>query len=175
MISLLLDFVFFDGWINWALNLTSLSFFSILVSSVHSKTFSPSHSIWQGDLSSPFLFVIMVEGLIRYIKYSIVEGSIQGLHLHGIQPTFSHSQFVDDTMMMGMPISMKSLKTRSILNDFSEASGVSINHVKSQIFLFKTPIAIQNHISHILGFSQSSLPSKYLGIPLIDSATCNNS
>jgi hypothetical protein len=37
------------------------------------------------------------------------------------------------------------------------------------------PPPIQQHISDILGFNRSSLPSKYLGIPLIDNALRNSS
>jgi hypothetical protein len=107
----LLAFGFCNEWVNWILNLTSSSFFSILVNGTPSKTFSPSRGIHQGDPLSPFLFVIMVEGLSCYIKASILNGSLQGLSLHGIQPTVSHSQFVDDTMMMGSPT------TKEALND----------------------------------------------------------
>jgi hypothetical protein len=46
---------------------------------------------------------------------------------------------------------------------------------KSQIFFFNTPPPIQRHITEILGFRRSSLPSKYLGIPLIDNALRNSS
>jgi hypothetical protein len=91
--------------------------------------------------------------LSHYIKASIVDGSLQGLPLHGIHPVASHSQFVDDTMMMGSPTTKEALKISSILRDFNEASGyTSINTEKSQIFFFNTPLAIQNHITHLTWF-----------------------
>jgi hypothetical protein len=83
--------------------LTSSSLFYILVNGVPSQTLSSSRGIQQGDPLSPFLFVIMDEGLSRYIKAAIQEGSLQGLPLHGMDPPISNSQFVDDIMMMGAP------------------------------------------------------------------------
>jgi hypothetical protein len=71
-------------------------------------------------------------------------------------------------MMMGSPTTKESLKIRSILQDFSDASSTFINTKKSKIFFFNTPLAIQNHITCILGFSRSSLPSNYMGVPLVD-------
>jgi hypothetical protein len=82
------------------MKLTSSSFFSILVNGFPSQIFSPSWGICQGDPLSPFIFVIMAEGLGRYITTSIMKGSLQGLPLHGMQPATSHSQFVGDTMLM---------------------------------------------------------------------------
>ena len=37
------------------------------------------------------------------------------------------------------------------------------------------PLVIQNHLTHLLGFTYSVLPSVYLGIPLIDNSLRNAS
>jgi hypothetical protein len=160
------SFGFDQGWINWILNLTSSAFFSILVNGVPSQPFSPSRGIRQGDPLSPFLFVLMAEGLGRYIKAAVLEGSLKGLPLHNIQPAPSHSQFVDDTLLLNSPTAREAIKLNSILSDFSEASGMVLNLDKSKIFFFNTPSCIQIHISRLLGIPRSSLPSNYLGVPL---------
>jgi hypothetical protein len=54
-----------------------------------------------------------------------------------------------------------------------EASKMTINQGKSEMFFFNTHIAIQNHISRILGFQRSYLPTKYLGAPLTTSTLRN--
>jgi hypothetical protein len=77
--------------------------------------------------------------------------------------------------MMGSPTTKEALKIYNILNDFSEVSNTSVNTKKSQFFFFNTPLVFQHHITSLLGFSRSSLPSKYLGIPLIDNTFCNSS
>eukprot|EP00253_Pinus_taeda_P020855 PITA_20855 len=43
---------------------------------------------------------------------------------------------------------------------------MEINHAKSKFFFFNTHLAIQKHLTGILGFKRSNLPSKYLGAPL---------
>jgi ribonuclease HI len=114
----------------------------------------------------PFLFVLMAEGLGRYIQAAVREGSLKGLPLHNIQPAPSHSQFVDDTLLMNSPTAREAVKLNSILSDFSEASGMLLNLDKSKLFFFNTPSCVQIHISRLLGIPRSSLPSNYLGVPL---------
>jgi hypothetical protein len=101
--AILDSFGFDQGWVNWILNLISSTFFSILVNGVPSRPFSPSRGIRQGDPLSPFLFVLMAEGLGRCIKAALTDGSLKGLPLHNIQPALSHSQFVDDTSFSTPP------------------------------------------------------------------------
>jgi hypothetical protein len=166
MCSLLEAFGFDNHWVNWIMRLTSSSFFSILVNGVPSQPFSPTRGIRQGDPLSPFLFVLMAEGLGCYLKASVLEGSLKGLPLHNIQPTPSHSQFVDDTLLLNTLTTREATKLNSILTDFADASGMALNLDKSKLYFFNTPVVVQNHISCLLGIPKSSLPSNYLGIPL---------
>jgi len=129
----------------------------------------------KGDPLSPFLFIIIVEGLSRFIKASITEKTLAGLPIHGIYPPVSHNQFFDDTLMLGSSTVREALRILCILQTFYEASGMDINREKSQIFFFNTSIPVQLHITNILGFTHSSLPSKYPGIPVINKALQNSS
>jgi hypothetical protein len=108
----------------------------------------------------------MAEGLGRYLKASILEGSLKGLPLHNIQPAPSHSQFFDDTLLLNTLTTREAIKLNSILTDFVDASGMALNLEKYKLYFFNTPVAIQNHISRLLGVPKISLPSNYLGIPL---------
>jgi hypothetical protein len=77
---------------------------------------------------------------------------------------------MDDTLLHGMPMVKEAKAYKQILDEFGEASGVEINHSKSMIFFFNTNPAIQRNLANILGFECKSIPTKYLGIPLIDKA-----
>jgi hypothetical protein len=117
----------------------------------------------------------MAEGLSRSIHATVERNLLAGLPLHGISPPISHSQFVDDTLLMGIPTVREANSLLAILKTFSDASGLDWNKDKSQLFFFNMKTPIQCHISDILGFNRSSLPSKYLGIPLINNALWNSS
>lgn len=142
---------------------------SILVNGIPSKPYHPSRGIRQGDPLSPFLFIIMAEGLARIIKHAVQSNNLRGLSVHG-SPAITHQQFVDDNMLFGHPFVQEARTFKVILDTFSEASGTTINTSKSQIFFFHTPIPTQRIISRIIGFTQAKLRSQYLGTPLIDSA-----
>eukprot|EP00253_Pinus_taeda_P016498 PITA_16498 len=125
------------------MSLISSSFFSILVNRLPSRPFNPSRGIRQGDPLSPFLFVLMAKGLGRHIKQALL----------------SHQLKVQEAS-----------RFKTLLNDFSEASATSINNSKSQIFFFHTLPIVKYAVARILGFPIATLPSKYLGAPLIASA-----
>jgi hypothetical protein len=68
---------------------------------------------------------------------------------------------------MGYPTIKEVTSFKTILDLFNLASGIVINHEKTQIFFFNTPPYVQRHFSTFLGFQISSLLAKYLGAPLL--------
>ena len=142
--------------------------FSILFNGAPSDPFFPSRGIRQGDPISPFLFVILMEGLSCIIKSTKDMNVIKGLQPLNHSPATTHQQFVDDTMFHNTPSAKEAKGFKAILNLFSQASGMDLNLDKSSICFFNMHVAVQRHLTNILGFKIRSLPSKYLGIPLTD-------
>eukprot|EP00253_Pinus_taeda_P031538 PITA_31538 len=134
----------------------------------------PSRGIRQGDPLSPFLFVIMAEGLGRSITSARIAQQLKGLSFNN-SPAYSHQQIVDDNMLFGHPSVQEAHLLKSIPSNFSDASGALINRVKSNFFFFNTLVPTQKAIGRILGFTIASLPSKYLGAPLMASALKHSS
>jgi len=95
----LIAFGFDHNWVIWVMALVTSSSFSILVNGSPSEIFIPSRGLRQGDPLSPFLFILMMEGLGRSIKQEKAEGKIKGLQLSENGQTLTHQQFVDDTML----------------------------------------------------------------------------
>eukprot|EP00253_Pinus_taeda_P025653 PITA_25653 len=162
-------FGFDHSWTRWIISLLSSSFFSILINGIPYATFRPSRGIRQGEPLSPFLFVIVAEGLGRILKSTALSHNLKGLSFNN-SPAFTHQQFVDDNMLFGHPSVQEARNLRDLLSIFSDATGALINQIKSQIFFFITPVTTQNSIAKILGFTIAKLPSKYLGAPMIASA-----
>ena len=59
--------------------------------------------IREGHPLSPFLFILMMEGLSRSIKNATTTGEITGLKPYEDFPTYTHQQFVDDTLLHDTP------------------------------------------------------------------------
>jgi len=53
-----------------------------------------------------------------------------------------HQQFMDDTLLHGIPTVKEEKVYKRILEEFGEALGAEINHSKSMIFFFNTNPAI---------------------------------
>jgi len=169
MKAMLRAYGFCEDWIEWVMNLTSSAFFSILINGSPSQPFNPSRGIRQGDPLSPYLFILMAEGLGRTIRAFHQNQAIRGIKLFQDLEAQTHQQFVDDTMLMGHASVQEAKAIKAVLHLFSQASGLDINVDKSQIFFFNTPGITKRNILRILGFQGSSLPSKYLGAPLSES------
>ena len=69
---------------------------------------------------------------------------------------------------MGPSSVHKARGIKECLNIFLEASGLEINKEKSQTYFFNTPKITKRNILRILEFSEASLPSKYLGAPMVE-------
>eukprot|EP00253_Pinus_taeda_P005494 PITA_05494 len=119
---------------RWVMALVTSPSFSILVNGSPSKIFTPSRGLRQGDPLSPFLFILMMEGLGGTIKNAKVLGKIKGLQLTENGQVLTHQQFLDDTMLQGIPTVKEALVYKKILIDFALASGMEVNLSKSIFF-----------------------------------------
>ncbi|XP_057832950.1 uncharacterized protein LOC131043736 [Cryptomeria japonica] len=85
--------------------------------------FGAARGLRQGDPLSPYLFILMAEGLGRLIKSQVSQGGIQGWKWgHDIPPS-SHLQFVDDTSLMGAARIQEAASFRRDLDIYVKASG----------------------------------------------------
>jgi hypothetical protein len=132
----LLAFGFAQDWVNWILNLTSSAFFSILINGIPSRPLL-THS-WNTTRGPSVPLPLHNHGRRPKPLH-------QSLHCRKIssgftsswhRPPISHSQFVDDTLMMGSPTVREAQRILNILNTFCAASGMDINRGKISALLF---------------------------------------
>lgn len=116
------------------MELVSSSFFSILLNGGPLQPFCPSRGIRQGDPLSPFLFIIMAEGLGRSLTKAKQQNQLKGIKPVHQGPIVTHQQFVDNTMLIGAPTVQEARTISKVLKTFSEASGMEINLTKSKLF-----------------------------------------
>jgi hypothetical protein len=79
MAKTLESFGFDQHWINWIVTLVSTKSYSLLINGTPAKPFYPYRGIRKGNPLSPFLFILMMEGLRRSIKSTTTVGKIKGI------------------------------------------------------------------------------------------------
>jgi hypothetical protein len=164
--QVLVAFIFDKEWVEWILSCVTSPSFSVLINGEPTELFSASRGLRQGDPLSPYLFIIMAEGLGRFIKFHPEQGLVQGWKWHNNISAYTHLQFVDDTGLMGLATINEARNFKIILDTYLKASGQQINEGKSSIYFFNTPQPIQRRIARILRFQIESLPLIYLGVPV---------
>jgi hypothetical protein len=141
--------------------------FSILVNGSPSGFFNSSKGPRQGDPLSPLLFVVVKEGLSKMLSVNVDSGRFSGFSMGSRLPVvnISHLLFADDTLVIceANPSHLRYL--RVLLLCFEAVFGLKVNLAKSPLF----PVgSVDNaaELAVILGCGTSSLPLKYLGMPL---------
>lgn len=71
-------FSFVEEWVMWVMSCVSSTSFSVLMNGELTSLFGSSRGLRKGDPLSPYLFILVVEGLGRIIKSRVNQGSIQG-------------------------------------------------------------------------------------------------
>ena len=67
MEKMLETYGFCQGWVKWVMGLVTTPFFNIILIGSLTITFHPTQGIRQGDPLSPFVFILMAEGLSHLI------------------------------------------------------------------------------------------------------------
>ena len=108
----------------------------------------------------------MVECLGRLIQKKIRDRCLVGLRPSSGPSTFTHQQFVDDTILGGEASIWEARTFKCILNSYTRGTSQAINLDKSSVFFLNTPLERQRKIARILGCGIGSLSATYLGLPL---------
>lgn len=96
--TLLIHLGFDIGFIRWIMGCVSTASFAVLINGVASSFFKAERGLRQGCPLSPLIFLLVVEGLSRFVKEAVRRGDLTGLILaKGIYLT--HLLFVDDILL----------------------------------------------------------------------------
>jgi hypothetical protein len=159
---------FGEKWCSWIAHCISSASFSVLVNGTPAGFFSSSRGLRQGDPLSPFLFVIVMEALSKMLTVTVDRGLLSGFSVGARLPeavSISHLLFADDTLVFcgANPDHLRYLRVLFLC--FEAVSGLKINLAKSVL----VPVGNVDNVTglaDILGCGVSSLPLKYLGLPL---------
>ncbi|GKV19346.1 hypothetical protein SLEP1_g29624 [Rubroshorea leprosula] len=129
-------FGFGAKWRGWIKECLSTARCSVLVNGSPTEEFDLEKGLRQGDPLSPFLFLMIMEGLNGLVKKAETEGLLQGIEIGKRGLTVSLLQFADDTIILGRAASENVFMVKAILRWFEIMSGLRINYSKSSIYGF---------------------------------------
>lgn len=115
----------------------------------------------QGDLMSPYLFLLVADVLQTMIKQDV------GVRHPLMEDTAcSVLQYADDTLVLLRGELEDVIRLRELLDQFSKATGLKINYTKSTAVPMHLDEQLAEQYIQALGCRQEGLPQTYLGLPL---------
>jgi hypothetical protein len=157
---------FSNQWIHWMMLCVSSVNYSVLVNFDKVGPIFPGRGLRQGDPLSPYLFILVTEGLTTLIKKSVAKGDLHGVQICRGAPVVSHLLFADDCFIFCRSTIAETNHLMSLLKTYEEATGQEINLTKSEVFFSRNlSIAAQEDLSHIMGVRHVLGTGNYLGLP----------
>jgi hypothetical protein len=124
---------FANRWIHWMMLCVSSINYSVLVNYDKIGPIFPGRGLRQGDPLSPYLFILVTEGLSTLIKKSVARGDIHGVKICRGAPPVSHLLFADDCFLFCRSNLYETRQLMSILKTYEDSLRQEINLTKSDV------------------------------------------
>ncbi|KAL2237180.1 UNVERIFIED_CONTAM: Retrovirus-related Pol polyprotein from type-2 retrotransposable element R2DM [Sesamum indicum] len=165
----------FPQWfISWTMECVGTSSFSVSLNGSLHGFFPGKKGLRQGDPMSPALFLLSMEYFSRLVKRK-TSSSDFNYHPKCEKLKITHLLFADNLMLFSRGNLPSIHILMECLQEFRDASGLSVNTSKSCIF---TAGVLNEELDEILArteFARGEMPIRYLGIPLAaQSLSLNN-
>ncbi|GKE16007.1 putative RNA-directed DNA polymerase, eukaryota, reverse transcriptase zinc-binding domain protein [Tanacetum coccineum] len=164
-----LDFVlanmgFGDTWRSWIRSCLHSARTSILVNGSPTPEFSLGRGLRQGDPLSPFLFILIMEGLHLTLDAATCSQKIRGVTIGDLN--FSHLFFADDVVILTEWGRNDLENITHSLHSFYLASGLKLNISKSNLYGVGISEEDLQSMAQMAGCQAGSFPFSYLGLPI---------
>jgi hypothetical protein len=136
---------------------------SVLVNGSPTDDFTVGKGLRQGDPLSPFLFLIVVEGLTGLMRRAVEIGRFKGYRVND-SIHFQILQFADDTILIGEGIQDNLWTLKILLRSFELVSGLKINFVKSKLYGINIESRLLEAGAAFLSCRSDVIPFKFLGV-----------
>jgi len=121
--KMMLKLGFDDRWVKLIMANVSSVRYSVRFISMETEMITPTRGIRQGDPLSPYLFLIVAEGLSSLIQQAEERGELEGIKVCREAPMVSHLLFVDDSLILMHVDKSNADCLRGILDMYCQSSG----------------------------------------------------
>jgi hypothetical protein len=153
-------------WVNLIMTCVKSVKYRVRFNSIETDTILPTRGLRQGDPLSPYLFLLVAEGLSYMLKGAEERGELEGVRVCREAPVISHLLFADDSLIL-MHVDKKNADCLiDNLNRYCANSGQKVSEAKSSIyFSSNTEVNVKTKACEVLNIMTESLGDKYLGLP----------
>jgi len=153
-------------WVVWMKACVCGGSMSILVNGSPTKEINIQRGLKQGDPLAPFLFLMVAKGFSGLMRNAVRLHMFEGFRVGVGGLMISHLQYANDTLCMGKATVANSWTLKALLQGFELASGLKVNFSKSCLIGINVTRDFMEMACNFLGCSESTLPFKYLGLPV---------
>lgn len=118
---------FSSKWISWIMLCVSTVSYSVKFNGAHIGPISPARGLRQGDVLSPYLFLLCVEDLSDLIEKYVEEKRLIGYKIHIRAPPITHLLSADDSFLFYKATIKEVRGIKLILRRYEFHSGQAIN------------------------------------------------
>lgn len=131
----------------------------------YSKLLKTERGIRQEDPISLLFFMIVMKYLSRLLQQMQQDPNFNH-HSKCERLGLTHLTFVDDVLFFSRSAIWSATMMHQTLQTFSNSTGLMVNPLKCHIYLEVVDKETKHMILEVTGFSEGTLPFRYLGVPL---------
>ena len=87
-------------WVKIIMDCVMSVQYSVRFNSMETGVFKPTRGLRQGETLSPYLFLLVAEGLSSMLKGEEARGELEGIKVCRNAPMISHLLFADDSLIL---------------------------------------------------------------------------
>ncbi|GJW07795.1 RNA-directed DNA polymerase, eukaryota, reverse transcriptase zinc-binding domain protein [Tanacetum coccineum] len=139
---------------------------SVLVNGSPTSEFSIKRALKQGCLLSPFLFILIMEGLHKALFTAVSSGLIRGVKFDSPEVTISHLFYADDVIITSEWNANDLDNIIRVLQVYYLALSLKINIQKSNVYGIGVSDVDVSFVTSNSGCALGSFHFTYLGLPI---------
>ena len=143
---------FQEKWIQLIMICVKTVSYSVLINGEPKGKITPTRGLHQGDPISPYLFLLVTEGLHGLISKAATSGDIRGISICRNGLRLTHLFFADDSLLFCRASIQECNHIQTLLATYEQASGQQLNWEKTTLFFSKNMgIEVQESIKDLMG------------------------